>query len=267
MAPKANLRLITFNTQLLTIGGGGAQEAARIGEVLAAQAYDIVCLQEVFSEKARKALVAELKGTYPAILDKHGAGGLFDDSGLLFASTLPVTSHEFIKFPCAMPTITFDFLARKGVLGVELKWGDGQPLWVFNSHLEATSKGTRTVQLRVIRDFIDSAIKRSPGTPPAVLLGGDLNVRGETPGAPEYSAMLQTLDDPRDLFRECFPDVPGETYSSTHPRRRLDYWFAWDAFARDALAKIEVKSIKLAPFQGEARTLSDHFPIELTIEV
>ncbi|PZU37834.1 MAG: hypothetical protein DI573_10915 [Microbacterium sp.] len=69
--PAARLRLVTFNTKLMYLPGVASEEAImararRIGDLLATgPAHDVVCLQEVFSHRARVDLIARLHDRYP----------------------------------------------------------------------------------------------------------------------------------------------------------------------------------------------------------
>jgi len=266
MLAAMQLRLLSYNIKRLTGLGSENRTRSIMGAILAAEPYDAICLQEVFDEDARRVVASRLATTYPFQVPRSGGVGWRDDSGLFFASRHPITNQTFVPFDFPTPTLGFDFLVTKGVLGVSLSLPGGRCAVVFNTHLDAELATTRADQLVKVRGLIDDAA-RSQARPNevAMILGGDLNVAG---GGEEYEPMIATLGGPRDLGAE-HRDPPALTQPADQPTKRIDYWLAFDELLVDeapvGFAPLSVHDIDTDPFG--ALSLSDHRPVQLSCSV
>jgi endonuclease/exonuclease/phosphatase family metal-dependent hydrolase len=287
------VRLLTWNTALLPapFGYRNLERAAAMVGRIADGRFDVVCLQEVFDEKARTILMRGLVDRFPGMIAKSdGSDPLKQDSGLFFASRFPIGYRRFISFRDRV-LLSNDFFADKGVLLVRLELGAGRALLVGSAHLQSDigHDAVRIRQADAIRRGIVRALPSPslrPGT--GVVLAGDFNVVGDLAG--EYGHLLSTLGDPRDLYRErhtggSAPKASGFTWDASrntlihdHNRKdtaqqRLDYVFAYDRLPHRGvgdggrLARVEVERIELVRWRSGSGDLSDHFALAGTLQV
>ena len=205
--PGVAVRVLFWNTYLLKVGslpgvrplhekplvGARAEE---VGAVLAADAYDVVALAEVFREQEVRPLL------HAAGVDAVAAvrGPLADrprtvtSSGLLSWAGHPIVRHESTEFVRRGRRLSdSDAWASKGVLLVEVDLGLAANLEVFSTHLfdggdllrsRARHRSPeipeiRHAQVQQLLGFVD-AVHR----PENVALGvGDFNVDAEGRGA------------------------------------------------------------------------------------
>src|SRR5690606_5146685 len=252
------MKLLTYNVKLLPVGAklfeppflrpwgfwergpGGVPDHARtsaIGALVAAGPWDVVCLSEVFDASRRKQLEEALRPTHRC-LGRLGAWRLAD-SGLFFASRLPILTHRFHRFSAASGA---DRLAAKGIVHAVLDGSRKDPrvpfVHVFATHLQAFEDGAvaRAQQLAEARGLITRCLAdASSEEGHAAVLLGDLNIPGEhslsLAPTPEHRAMCELFDGARDLFRELRPARAGCTWdgvqnffmTGNRDVERLDY--------------------------------------------
>lgn len=274
----------------------------RLIERLCTGEWDIVCLQEVFQEGARKRFADAFEAEGYELVANSSDNDLFhEDSGLFLASKLPIVWHRFEEFAANAGS---DAWSDKGVLCARLdassRFGT-QPheLYFFGTHLQSSLVHwpVRQLQLLQLQRFIQSCIGTPKPNHAAAILSGDFNVAGEAlvlgsadlaPTA-AYRSMLELLDYPRDAFRQTHPAAPGVTrdaslnYTMTRDVEsqveRIDYVFTFDAVPEsdkeavgDRLFPLKCKYAAVRPFEsddedGRSRHLSDHFGVEATFEV
>jgi len=233
---------------------GAADDRRRAARIAAAiRRFDLLCLQEVFDEDARAALVRALRPTHPHQVEKvHDGDWLNEDSGLVIASRWPLSPPTFEEWNASRG---WDRWADKGVVRVRVRVGRRR-LTVFNLHMQSDTRRVgeaayvRRAQVRQLTHFVGRP--RGPS-----LIVGDFNVPGDTP---EYFEMLRALPGAaRDLFREANPHEAGLTWDGTGnpfiPRRdkdrlRIDYVLALTATPRVRWCRVE-----------RIGCLSDHFGV------
>jgi endonuclease/exonuclease/phosphatase family metal-dependent hydrolase len=299
----SRLNLFSSNVKLLPKGlGGSAADDRRIGALatwLLQLLPDVICLQEVFSEDGRGVLKKKLAKAYPHMVAKSSDHDfLQEDSGLFFASRLPIESHRFVEYEAAAGT---DQLSDKGVLGAVLDAGKKRKLLVFNTHMQA-SEGYADVRrrqvaqarrfvARSVRDKITPATKKLPNV--AAVLVGDLNVIAERPLASEmqptaeYTRAIALFGFPRDLYRETHKqpgkagyagytwDGPTNKLANDGDRQRLDYALAFDSVPQaddNAPQKIELgtlQSVKIDVVDKlpNGAFFSDHYALMTSFEL
>jgi endonuclease/exonuclease/phosphatase family metal-dependent hydrolase len=293
------IKLLTYNVKMLPgvagAGSGDLNRAAAITNAVGAMDPDIICLQEVFDEDARDVFVQNLRPRYPHQVPKSSTTDLSpEDSGLFFASKLPIKWHGFEEFEDAEPG-TFDAASDKGIFGaridVSARLQAIKYLHVFNTHLQATEAyhATRAKQLTQARHFMVKVLTGVHDTAHAgAVLVGDLNILAEVliaealhPTA-EYRSMVSRLGYPRDLYRDLHDCEPGYTWDpvfnemiprNDKDRQRIDYALAFDEIpagddnARPPpIGRFECSHVAIVRFGATPATcLSDHFGVELTI--
>jgi endonuclease/exonuclease/phosphatase family metal-dependent hydrolase len=292
------MKLLTYNVAMLPdpLGTDKATRAKYICDEIMKCDYDIICLQEVFSEPIRKIFDNRLKGKYPYRKIKSDDNDfLNEDSGLFFASKFPFSSDtKFQEFFDNQP-LTGDSISDKGIFGAKLLVKNSQNkdsfLYVFNTHLQSTEAyyEVRKKQIGQIRRFVAKALRNNVDS--ACLLCGDFNVIGDAKN--EYSSMLINLSFVRDLYRDAhpYPDNPGYTWDGVNNKfihktaandkdqQRLDYIFAFDevpipddnAGAGTQLRPVNVTSIEVKTFEKKPydnnTNLSDHYGLEMEFNI
>ncbi len=85
---------------------------------MTAKDYDIVCLQEVWTDTARQIFTEKLRTNYPWMVLKGFAGGPVTESGLFIASKFPIVNAVFNAFTDSkLP----DSNVNKGIMGALIK--------------------------------------------------------------------------------------------------------------------------------------------------
>ncbi len=177
--PAANLKLLTWNIQMLptalsfasdSLKKGQAMRAPWIVEYLNARDYDIVVLQEVIDRPITDQLKAGLKKSYPHQVAFEGRGGVAGcGGGILFASRIPLKYVAHIVYEHITGV---DKLAEKGCLLVEAECS-GVTIQIAGTHLQAGDDATRDQQFVEMGEKIIAPYRRD-GVPQ--LLVGDMNV-------------------------------------------------------------------------------------------
>jgi endonuclease/exonuclease/phosphatase family metal-dependent hydrolase len=196
---KANLKLLTWNIQMLPTALDFASEALQKKQALRApwiiehlnqQDYDVVVLQEVIDKPITAQLKEGLKSRYPylvAVDAKQRVAGC--SGGILFAGRVPLKYVAHIVYK----NITgVDKLAEKGCVLVEGECA-GLRFQVAGTHLQAGDDATNEKEFPEIRDGVLLPYEEQ-GVP--VLLVGDMNVAATEPA---FQRLLETTG------TQCFP--------------------------------------------------------------
>ncbi len=206
-APKANLKILTWNIQMLPaldflsndLQKKQSLRAPWIIEYLNKQDYDIVALEEVIDRKITEQFKAGLRDQYPYIIAPPSKAGIAGASGGVFiASRIPLKYLTHIVYKNVAGV---DRLAEKGCLLVEGE-RDGVKFQLAATHLQA---GHNDMKEKEIQEIFDGIIKpyRQKGVPQ--FLVGDLNVASDTADErSRWKMLLKTTemkeyptDDPR----------------------------------------------------------------------
>lgn len=221
--------------------------------------YDLLMLQEVFSDYHRKILLRDLAAAYPhqsRILGRDR--GFAQDGGVVIVSKWPI-ELQFQKLfgeLCAGK----DCMADKGVLYARVN-KQGRRVHLFAMHLQSGDENAevRGRQIAAVKQLVDAM--DLPGDEP-VLIGGDLNVdRFEDQRDGAFSAMTRRLD-----AVHPGPANGGDHAPSFDPARNplagggtaqyLDYVLHSRAHLKPSRAFNQVRPV----FAGD-RPLSDHFAV------
>jgi endonuclease/exonuclease/phosphatase family metal-dependent hydrolase len=305
---RQQVRVLSFNVKMLPGPfGEGKQDERRAEAIIDLLAgYDVVCLQEVFDEEVRDRFraAAEQHG-FVSIVDQLCDDWLHEDSGLFFASRLPIDRggrawgyEEFTE----TSHFSSDSLSDKGIFYARLDLPNAKGLIIYNTHMQSDEgpgqhKDVRSMQFEQIRKFMVRGLqkeRRLKNT--AAILLGDFNVIAEAGGSrtrigrptAEYQEAIARFIGPCDLYREAHPGSPGYTWDGPgNPRtgkddndlQRLDYMLALRQVPVESAAsalrllapEVEQVDVEKMPWSGgngvSQGPLSDHYGISATLAV
>ena len=224
-----------------------------------AQGYDVLILQEAFSDAHRQSLLQGLHAAYPFhthVLGKDRWWKL--NGGVIILSKWPIEAeaqHHFGEL-CAGA----DCWASKGVVYARIN-KQGRRYHIFGTHTQAEIKhrAIREQQLRRIRAFIDGF--GIPSTQP-VLIGGDFNVDALSDAADgAYTTMQQHLNATDPGARDARKPVPtfdglNNALVSLRVQEHLDYVLYANTHLQPLSAFNEVLI-----FRVDEADLSDHYAV------
>lgn len=283
------LNVITYNVQFLPGPGAFANKrknplyrAEAVGRLLGR--FDIVGLNEVFEQRPRDLLLAQLKAAWddnyqeiviPKPDDERFMGGLT----IAGRSQFLATHHLLYSQGSSVKKygLKADGFAAKGVLHARV-WRGGQTaksefVDVFITHLESKDDEIRELQYRELSDFVRE--HADPAHPTIVM--GDMNTRGnpsyrEQPNS-AYNRMLKIYNEARpdrpfvDLWPATYPEQLGGTneQESSDIGNRIDYIFLSNPLAGHS--RLEAKSVRVNGYlDPKVVALSDHSAVEAELE-
>lgn len=233
-------RVMTYNIHHGR-GVDGKVDLERIASLIRDARPDVVALQEVDQGVERtqgRDLPAEL-GRLTGMKPVFGPNLKFQggDYGNLILTSHPIKSVFNTHYKMLREG------EQRGLLRVELEV-EGRRIWVWNTHLDYRPEPAE--RLSNVRE-IEGYLNEIGGVP--VLLCGDFN---EEPGQPAVKRLSERFSD---SWSQLGLEDLGFTYSSTEPRKRIDFIFC-------------SKSSGLKPRQGEVlpSEASDHLPVLLEFE-
>jgi len=257
--PDHILDVLTFNAALLPEVAASTRQserAARMAPHLVG--YDVLVLQELFINRHREALLAELAGAYPYRTVLVGADGARElpfrqDGGTLVLSRWPIEREAQLLYGDVCSGS--DCLADKGVAYAAVRKGE-RIYHVFTTHAQSVygrdPPTVRAAQFALLRAFIDA--QAIPSDEP-VVVAGDLNVDAYTP---ELDAMLVAL-------RAAWPPVVGDARYTWDPEANAladggREWLDYVLVALDHAAPAYAWNRALQLRDG-GLDLSDHFAV------
>lgn len=221
--------------------------------------YDIVALQEVFTEKYYKKLKSRLKEKYP-----HDTGLPFRtwykpvNSGLVIFSKLPLSHEKFHPFQRQRHA---DMFSSKGIQEAQVLISGTRKIHVINTHFQARPEhaAIRKEQLKIL----EKKVLKSKPKEEIVVLAGDFNIDQKTP---EYKRLLKSGGlSPMRLLGPLFFTTDSEinSFRSDGRRELIDY-----IFVRGANVKEQKVLNPIGAYSNlKAASLSDHQPVETVIEI
>jgi len=284
----STLRIATFNARFLPGTRGLTRRARGLAHRVRDADIDVLALNELFAERARRALGTAFRGSHPHAVSRFGRGGLLRlGSGLAVFSRVPVRPGAHAGRPTFAEyraRTDSDALAGKGVGYVEIP-GPRASLHVFLTHLQAgyprdgerekrRKRAVRFRQIRQIRDFMVSTLSREQrGTEPVLVLG-DLNVDGHrSADRGEWRRMLEVLARAvptlTDAWEQGAPDPDG---GATFPARRPVHRFDYILWSPGTGGLVRLREVGLAaglqpPSEpGPLVELSDHLGVQADLE-
>jgi endonuclease/exonuclease/phosphatase family metal-dependent hydrolase len=198
---------------------GGADNLARVAEVVNGSGADLVLLQEVDRNTQRSgptdqpATLARLTGRHAAYGPTIGFQG--GEYGIALLSRW-IIRHDTLIPLAVTPAVQGTAQREQRGLLASVVEGPGGSMVVLNTHLDAS--GDETCRVREMADLLRAAAElRERGLP--LLLGGDFNAR---PESPVHEAVRAAGF--RDAWTEC-GGGDGHTFPAAAPTRRIDYLY------------------------------------------
>jgi endonuclease/exonuclease/phosphatase family metal-dependent hydrolase len=229
--PPPVVRVVSYNIRHGR-GMDGEVDLLRTAGVLERLDPDVVALQEVDDRAERSGSVAQAQ-ELGRLLGMHWAYGKFMDFqgggyGMGTLSRHPILRQEEVRLP--------DGNEPRVALVTEIEVPGGQPVLVVNIHFDwVGDDGFRFAQASHLADFLD-------GVEIPWILVGDLN---DQPGSRTWELFHARTVEARK------PEEDRLTFSSTDPRREIDFIFAAPA------ERWEVRRVEVI----HEPTASDHRPV------
>lgn len=239
---KSKITIMTYNVQLLIGFISQAKIDLLINRVTARTDLDVICFQEVFSERAREQLLDELKTIWPYYIAKAGNDTIkSEDSGLMVFSRFPVLKHHFLPFKSAY---SVDALSQRGGLSFTIDTGCYQPT-IVNLHLQSdySQKDDNTKRIQVRK----KQLKQIASLKSDIVVGDFNMIYAKT----EYKSISSILKK---------KDVIIGPRSQTHTSgQTLDYIFSRNDY--------KVTKARITSFETQWQLPSDHYAVEATIKL
>jgi endonuclease/exonuclease/phosphatase family metal-dependent hydrolase len=264
-AARDTFRVLSWNIYMLpplVKWTGKRQRARAIADVLCAERYDVLVLQEAFHKGARRILLQNgLAQRYPYRYGPANSGGcsLKTSSGVWILSRHPLSKLGTTQFE-AVATWD-DKLARKGGLMVACNFR-GLPIQILGTHLNAG--GPPHIRLNQAMQLRDSLLQphARPGVPQLVC--GDMNTARRDSAL--YIQLRNVLQARRPLHRgplQYTADSRRNDLKDAGQREVIDYIFIREQGAelwlRNRIREFE------RPWGRGHRDLSDHFAVETRV--
>jgi endonuclease/exonuclease/phosphatase family metal-dependent hydrolase len=236
-------RILTYNVHRC-VGPDGRLDVGRVAAVIAAEAPDIVALQEVDVGRARTGGVdqaREIARRLDMTARFHAALRVEEELyGDAILTALPETLIRAAALPGYAPVPR---LEPRGALWVSVDLGGGRRLQVLNTHLGLVPREQQIQAATLVGPaWLGGALRRDP-----VILAGDMNA---TSRSRAYLTLAGALRDAHALS----PRGPRRvaTFPSRLPMLRIDHLFV--------SAGVSVTALRAAA-SPLARMASDHLPL------
>lgn len=229
------IRVATLNTWALPAGLAEHVPARMraIGARLGALAVDAIAFQEVWTPRARAALIEAgrrvgLDHSWHSAESYAGYGG----SGLLVLSRFPARRSRFERFALRGPPERLaqgDFYADKGFVHVELETPEG-PVALLDTHLHARYPSRAPHEYRALRagQVVQLAIAVNRIREP-LIAAGDFNFQERDPGYRVLGGLTGLRDAAAALDRREATVVRRTAYrGGRKPDKRIDFVFVRD---------------------------------------
>ena len=233
------VRILTYNVHRC-VGTDRRLDVSRVAEVIAAQAPDIVALQELDVGRARTGGVDQAHRLAQRLGMAFHFNAAFRVEEELYGDAILTTLPERLVKAGAIPTPPrLSRLEPRGAVWIAVEVG-GVELQVINTHLGLVPREQRGQAVALAGpDWLGAA--RGP-----TVLVGDLNA---TPRAGAYRVFAALLTESR---RAARPPRRTPTFPSTFPVLAIDHVFV--------SREVRVRSVR-APLDSLSRLASDHLPL------
>jgi len=233
------VRILTYNVHRC-VGTDRRLDVTRIAEVIAAQAPDIVALQELDVGRARTGGVDQAHRLAQRLGMAFHFNAAFRVEEELYGDAILTTLPERLVKAGPIPTHPrFSRLEPRGALWVEVSIG-GAALQVINTHLGLVPREQRGQAIALTGD------DWLGGAAAPLILVGDMNA---TPRAGAYRTFASRLTESR---RAARPSRPTPTFPSSFPVLAIDHVFVSRG--------VTVEAVR-TPLDPLSRLASDHLPL------
>jgi len=246
-------RIVTYNVHRC-VGTDRRLDVGRVAEVIAAQAPDIVALQEVDVGRARTGGVDQAHKLAQRLgMAFHFNAALQVEEELYGDAILTTLPERLVKAGPLPGYRPIPQLEPRGALWLEIEVG-GKKLQVLNTHLGLAPREQQLQAAALAGDeWLESAERRDP-----LILLGDFNA---TAAAKAYRILAAKLTD---AYRAPGLRSGGRrrgriaTFPSALPMLRIDHVFISDGMRITNLAVADTPRARLA---------SDHLPLMVDFEI
>jgi endonuclease/exonuclease/phosphatase family metal-dependent hydrolase len=240
-------RILTYNVHRC-VGVDRRLDVGRVADVIAAQAPDIVALQEVDVGRARTGGVDQAHKLAQRLgMAFHFNAALRVEEEQYGDAILTHLPERLIKAGPLPGHPRIPRLEPRGALWVELRVGQ-HALQVLNTHLGLVPREQQIQALALAGpDWLDSPLRKDP-----IILLGDFNA---APPAMVYRTFAAKLAPARRLVHRR---RPTPTFPSPMPILSIDHLFV--------SPQVKVLAVR-APDDTLARTASDHLPLVMDFEL
>jgi len=272
LRPLCSMRLRVATLNVWAVPFLAERVGARMREIgrrLDGLALDVIGFQEVWTPRARRALIAA--GSQAGLVHVWHRKRWVIGSGLLVLSRLPFDQARFNRFALRGGTSEkSEWLGGKGFAEIVLRTPAG-PIAIADTHLHAGTVREGEVGARALRiaQIVELAGWVRPRSEPVLVLG-DLNCQN---GEPEHE-VLSGLTALRDLAAETGSALPTALHDNPYrldspkPDRRIDYVWARDG-EQLGVHPVSVGRVFAEPFaiDGHVAACSDHAGVLAELEV
>lgn len=234
-------RILTYNVHRC-VGVDGKLDVGRVAEVIAAQAPDIVALQEVDVLRARTGGVDQAHRLAQRLgMAFHFNAALKVEEELYGDAILTTAPERLVKAGGLPGYARIPQLEPRGALWVAIKV-EGVELQVINTHLGLVPREQQIQAVALAGDHWLGRVAR--GAPTMVV--GDFNATARTVA---YRTLTARLTEARRASRRW---RGVRTFPSSLPMLAIDHVFVSRGIVIDAVS---------APFDARSRAASDHLPL------
>ncbi|HXV01674.1 MAG TPA: endonuclease/exonuclease/phosphatase family protein [Caulobacteraceae bacterium] len=243
------LRILTYNVHRC-VGADRRLDVGRVAAVIAAEAPDIVALQEIDVGRARTGRVDQahdLARRLGMVSRFHAAFAVEEEQ---YGDAILTAHPERLVKAAALPGYArIPRLEPRGALWVAIEAGPGPEAQVITTHLGLVPREQQIQAAALVgEDWLGSAQRRDP-----LILLGDFNATQRTL---VHRTLAQRLDDAHALRPAGQPRAA--TFPAGLPMLRIDHIFVSKG--------VRVKSLRVGA-SPLARAASDHLPLVMDFEL
>jgi endonuclease/exonuclease/phosphatase family metal-dependent hydrolase len=237
------LRVLTYNVHRC-VGVDGRLDVGRVAAVIAAEAPDIVALQEVDVGRARTGKVDQAHEIARRLnMTPRFHAALRVEEELYGDAVLTALPHTLVKAGPLPGYPPAPMLEPRGALWVNIELGQGGSLQVVNTHLGLVPREQQLQAAALIgEEWIGGALRRDP-----IILTGDFNAGPRSRVHAQFARELRNAHD----FAKHGPRWIA-TFPSSAPILRIDHVFVSPG--------VRILGLRVG-MTALARTASDHLPL------
>jgi endonuclease/exonuclease/phosphatase family metal-dependent hydrolase len=237
------LRILTYNVHRC-VGTDGRLDVGRVAAVIAAEAPDIVALQEVDVGRARTGGVDQAHEIARRLnMTPRFHAALRVEEELYGDAILTALPHTVVKAGPLPGYPAAPMLEPRGALWLSINLGDGRALQVLNTHLGLVPREQQLQATALVgREWLGGSLRRDP-----IILTGDFNA---VPRSHVYDLLTRALRNAHDFSTHGPRRVA--TFPSRLPLLRIDHMFVSEG--------VRILGLR-AGVTALARLASDHLPL------